>query len=545
MTQETYSANIHSSDFPFLSKNLGETIILPRYDHTNAASLTHGKNNTKSTGIPQAYYMHNVLPTEYGFQSVQYRKVASNAVGTAAPYSLVEVLPLYHDYHAPNPYKHYWAVGLPDGGFGPTGGSIFAFTSTFDRTPAGFTAITPSLYFRYATTAPMFLAYAQQKNYWVRGTDLVEYYTDDTGDHFILQPTGLGIAFYGVIQSQGYLIGWTANNVYWGSLTTPYNFVPSQVTGAGGGSIGGLIGGIVCCVSTLNGFIIFGKENVVFAAYTGNTRYPFSFGEVKNASGIPSGFAVTNSGASGVIYSLTTSGFQTITGNVAETVVPDLHLFLQNRQLETYDTVTDSFNYEAASVLSTPNLYVRLTYVANKYVCISYGRTVQPAFPNIPTYSYVLIYDTVLLRWGKLKKEHTCIYTHTDNANYVAPVSTDYIGLAAPDGNLWVVDMAPDVPIENDCVLILGKYQRDRGRFMKLEEVNAQFIDTSANFSLQSYFTYDGKTKAGCQTGFPVLNKAGVRKYAFDINAYNHSLVLKGGFHVNTLNLTHADGGDG
>lgn len=539
MAQETYSANLHSSEFPFLAKNFGETVILPRYDHTYAGILQHSAQGIKHSGIPQAYYMHNVLPTEYGFQSVRYRAVTT-FTGGLAPHDITNAVPIYSNYLISAAYsKFYLLFGDPVIATAEPGQTLYYYFPSSVRAPQAYSELSSIAYYLEGPAEP---AFVQQKNYWTRGTDLVELVLDDIGFHHTLRAVGFTLS--GVIESQGYLIGWNANNVYWSSLTTPYDFTPSQVTGAGGGSVAGIIGGIIRCVSTLNGFLIFSKENVIFAAYTGNARYPFTFSEVKNSSGIPNYYAVTNSGDSGVVYSISMAGFQSITGAAAETIVPDLHLFFQNRQFEIYNTITDAFEYENITTDFTPNLYIRLYYLANRYVCISFGRTRSTSPAHTPYYSHVLVYDTVLTRWGRLKFEHTCMYTHTDNAGFVTIPSRDYIGLVAPSGIAYVIDMAPDVPEYSDCVLILGKYQRDRGRFMKLEEVNTQFIELSKSFSLSSYFTYDGKTKAGIQPGDLALVKEGSRKYAFDLNAYNHSLVLKGGFHLNHLGITHADGGD-
>jgi len=76
-----------------------------------------------------------------------------------------------------------------------------------------------------------------------------------------------------------------------------------------------------------------------------------------------------------------------------------------------------------------------------------------------------------------------------------------------------------------------------------LQGVKIQHTELGDSFELGTYYTLDGKTKAGFVPGYLAYTKEGVRDYNFDVNALNHSIVLKGDFHVNSLLLTHTNGG--
>ena len=73
MAQITYRANLSAKSFPFISDNWGRTVIVPQYDNTFNRELSSQEDSDRDVGIPQAYYMHNVMPTAQGFQSVGWR----------------------------------------------------------------------------------------------------------------------------------------------------------------------------------------------------------------------------------------------------------------------------------------------------------------------------------------------------------------------------------------------------------------------------------------------------------------------------------------
>ena len=73
MAQFTFRLNVNSAQFPFLSKQIGATVIKnPQDTYYVAPNLFSGEVADKNIGIPQLYFCENVMPTGYGFRSVAF-----------------------------------------------------------------------------------------------------------------------------------------------------------------------------------------------------------------------------------------------------------------------------------------------------------------------------------------------------------------------------------------------------------------------------------------------------------------------------------------
>jgi len=97
--------------------------------------------------------------------------------------------------------------------------------------------------------------------------------------------------------------------------------------------------------------------------------------------------------------------------------------------------------------------------------------------------------------------------------------------------------------IAYDTVLILGKYQLDRGSFSKLNMV-AVDGNLDSGMAVRDHYSYDGNTKAGITVGSLSTNSATHKAYNLDSPALNHSLVLTGYFNLVNLISEYIDVGD-
>ena len=79
MTQIYYRANLNDSEFPFISTFQGKTVIQPSIDQNYVQSMLDKSSGDR--GIPEAYYMHNVLPSVHGYKSVGYTNIIPNIPG--------------------------------------------------------------------------------------------------------------------------------------------------------------------------------------------------------------------------------------------------------------------------------------------------------------------------------------------------------------------------------------------------------------------------------------------------------------------------------
>lgn len=74
MAHQWARCNLANAIFPFSSDLHGRTIIVPQYDQNfDKTATAYVPDQTKDKGLPQAYYMHNVLPTVQGYQSIGYK----------------------------------------------------------------------------------------------------------------------------------------------------------------------------------------------------------------------------------------------------------------------------------------------------------------------------------------------------------------------------------------------------------------------------------------------------------------------------------------
>lgn len=88
MANQWMRCNLSAAQFPFTTDQWGRSIILPQYDQTYERNLS-GVESAKDKGIPQAFYMHNVIPTAQGYQSVAYDTLIPAMSGSHSDFDTV------------------------------------------------------------------------------------------------------------------------------------------------------------------------------------------------------------------------------------------------------------------------------------------------------------------------------------------------------------------------------------------------------------------------------------------------------------------------
>ena len=81
MSQVTIRANLSSVQIPLLTEEFGRSVIVRQQDLNYVPTVSSKADVDKDIGIPQVYYAHNVMPTNYGYRSVAY----SNQIPAASP----------------------------------------------------------------------------------------------------------------------------------------------------------------------------------------------------------------------------------------------------------------------------------------------------------------------------------------------------------------------------------------------------------------------------------------------------------------------------
>lgn len=507
MAQIIYRGNLSAKAFPFVSKYFGRSIIVPQQDQNFNRQVTSAEDVDKDKGIPQLYYCHNVMPTSEGFQSIGY----SNIVPGEIAHPFKDIFQLQNPegvqvFFAPSVDGTNWVL--------PFGATNWVQTTTI----AGAINSTVTI---GAIAGQTFIFYSNLGCY---------LYDVATNSLIHIELLGLDVTqIKGIVSSFGYLIAWTLTSIAWSSTvshdvpTDPIDFVPSLITGAGGGSIELAKGKLTVLVPHYLGVIIYTSENAVAALYSGNARYPFIFKPIVSAGGLADYDLVSIDATAGNHYAYTTSGLQLVGVTAAQTIYPEITDFLAGRYFEDFNDVTTEFEY---SNLVSP-MKKSISVISDRYLVISYG---------ISSLTHAIVYDLVQKRFGKLKVPHVKCFEWKLLTPELAETPRASIGFLQSDGQILLVNFSFGSTSRNGT-MILGKYQYVRSRLITLEEIILEDIKIGDTFILTCLSSLDGKNVS--TKTVPVNSKTSqdVKKYNLRQTAINHSLLMQGNFYMVSIEL--------
>jgi hypothetical protein len=499
MAQQVYRANLSAKYFPFLANNWGQSIIIRGQDQDFSRQAVSSESPEKDVGIPQVFYMENVLPTVSGFQSIGYDVITPGIVGktNAVTYELII------DGSGNTQYVM----------FDNTGGIYY-------QTLTGWAISALSI----AGTVRTF-AYVNGITYmYVANVGCFTW--NFATNQFVAQTlTGLTPAnIFGICASFGYLIAWTVNTVFWSSLIDPTDFTPSLVTGAGSESVQGAKGAITYCVQHTQGFIVYTSENAVASIYSGNANYPFNFRPIVSSGGVGSLDLIGYDANTGNHYVYSTSGLQILSTTQTQTVIPELTDFISGRVFEDFNQVSMTFSTTA---LNTP-MKKKLNVISDRYLVMSYG---------VNSLTHILVYDLSLKRWGKLKIPHVDVVEYKLPSSVVVEIPKQSIAFLQADGTVVVVDYDPYIP-NTQGLILLGKYQYIRGRLLTMETIQIENVMRWSGFKLTLFSSLDGKTTQTPTTLLPLNTTSQLGTFNTRITGVNHSVMLQGGFNIESMELT-------
>ena len=507
MAQLVHRVNLSATSFPLLSRNQGRPVIVRGQDQNYVNPVASKEDTDKDIGIPQVYYCHNVMPTQNGFESVSYDTQISGSPSFSAFTSIF----LLRD---PSENKVYFVHTLDGKNYilKPGGGTWI------ETTPV-------------ACTGKVTVAHVQGQSYIY--FEAIGCYRYDYNTNTLVAVTLTGLtpsAIIGICGAVGYLIAWGTASVAWSSTIDPTDFVPSLTTGAGTGSVEGAQGAINICVQHTLGFIVYTTENTVAALYSSNARYPFNFRPIVSSGGAADLDLVTYDSNSGSHYAYTTSGLQLISAQGTQTIFPEVTDFISGQYFEDFDETTLILSTQK---LSFP-LQKKLTVVADRYFVLSYG---------ISALTHALVYDLVQRRWGKLRTPHVDCFEYQLLNPTTTEIPRKSLAFIQADGTIKTVNFA-NGDSTTSGVLILGKYQYVRTRLLQLDAVAVETVTSDSNFNLYDAYSLDGKVPTGTVAGYLAYKGPLSRDYNFRLVGLNHSLILKGSFYVNSIELTfHVHGG--
>ena len=516
MSQVVIRGNLSSANFPLLAELSGRSIVVRQYDQNYTPPVSSKEDADKDIGIPELLYCENVLPTEHGYQSVGYSSPVNSAGVTFA------------DCVESNGYTFACTSGAVNR-------KVFVLGLVGDWVEISATVLLPTYMGKLHVAVLNGVIYLL-----VIGSTVGIYsYDPNTQALSVVTLTGitLGTTVLGMLACQGYLLIYTNKEVYWSSLVTPTDFTPSLATGAGGGAVQALKGDIITCVPHTTGFLIYSTENIIAVPYSGNNRYPFIFREIPSSAGLLTTYttpAVASDPTTGNHYAVTKAGLQLVSMQQSQGVFPDVSDFLANGKINSFNQTTNTISISSTVSIST----VRLTTVADRYLFISYGTTTGSPYLD---YENILIYDSVLKRWGKLVHNHKFVITSGFRAlvDTRAQFGKNTFNLLTYSGQGYAaVTSTEDISgLTASGVAVIGKYQHVRSRLIQLQTVEVENVKSTSTFSCSDLYTLDGKT-FNVKDGTLLYSTQNLRKYGFgSVVGVNHSLLFKGAFNLVTIQL--------
>lgn len=543
MPQFTYSGNLLNSEYPFLSRDAARTVIVPQQDQTYVPGAS-GQRDNKNKSVPEAWYLENFIATDYGYSAAQFvDRVDLSTVplnGTTdyiancfqidtGNYS--DVLVLIVNNTSGSLSKWYYSKKL---------------NSVYTAAQIQWTL--------FATIGTYLTPYF----YSINGINYVGSY--GTGLYKINLTSGLPnsisvVALSGIVSSgivaatsaYGYAIVSDGSNIYWSSTLDPTDFVPSLVTGAGGGAIQGLVGVVQRLVPIYEGFIIYSTQCIISARYTGNSRYPFSFEVLPGSGGIPTGLglslaqtissnvAVSNNATEHL--ALTSSGIQRVSLNACNVELPELSDYFKKDIIERFDLTSNTFysptNPNTATTTTIKPTTECIAVVQSRYVVFSHYYTdISIATINFSgtrvgaNTSVILIYDLYLKRWSRLCLPSINIPIASTSCN--SDNIEELLLLNLQNGQLRAVNFNYDTAMINavsgiNKIIVLGKYQFVRSNFLHLQKVEIE--NTLTPCTVTALSSLDGKnfstslSTLAQQTGYLNTNY-------FNAVGKNHSIVI-------------------
>jgi hypothetical protein len=285
----------------------------------------------------------------------------------------------------------------------------------------------------------------------------------DAGD------TLLGISalnIKGICASGNYLIAYSEQTISWSNPTNPMDFVPSLITGAGTATPSDLKGRIVECIQTANGFIIYTTQNAVSAVASGNTQYPFIFKHIAGSTGLRTSEDAVSDEIGDAQIAWTTDGFHQVAQNGVTTVLPEVTDFIRARRLETYNRTT----MELTTVDLTAELHIAIHRLSERFLVISYGTAAY-------NFSYALVYDSALKRWGKLAIAHAeIILLPSDHVTGLSELC--FVASTGATHKLSLTSVT--TPTTRDGVAVFGRLALTRTSALTVQKVTVETTDGNA-----------------------------------------------------------------
>lgn len=565
MAINRFKVPLNNARMPLVSTKAQRAVMVPSMDAApRTPRIFMGADESIDYGLPQIVYAENVMPSAEGIRSVGYLPII--AASTADDFDQIFALRDADEntvLYSPSHGKNY----IYDKAAGAWSSRTFAdiFGSGVDTTSPN----TPA-------TARVSYAYVDGKTF-VCYSRLIRTDTApaEPADASImvwnpatkqLDPAGALIAnldipigqIDGISSSNGYLLVYSGLTIYWAPFSgTAFDFsiyANGAFTGAGFQIPEDIQAPITAVTSLPGGFVMFTSKNAIAANYHSQTiSAPWAFRAIPDGGGVESYEQVTVEGSRGAVVAYTTTGVQRISLNSSEEVFPDLSDFIAGRHIERYDFGLQTLRQGSTSI----DFYVKLSNIANRYTVFSYG-----TYPGV--YSFALVYDIALKRWGKLRLVHRdCFYysfgvqtgdmtysmlgdvTYADMGTLTYDSTTQQSnaivaaqhGLAflKRTGEVVLADWGMNVrATEDEAVAVIGRIQLSRSANVQLNRVEAEGL-SSGRLAIQP--SYNGRDLQATEQLVVIESGPDYLLAGGMIDCKNFNVIVEGTFNLSTLIL--------
>lgn len=384
-------AGLITSKFPFNYDELSSCVVLMTGVESakQAGGNFVGNEAEQQAGIPQAYYMENVIPISRGFASVHYTQV------------IPEIPDIQGSVHS--------QFELRGQGYGL---AIMAVTETHQYIYDALIQEWLDVTITNNSLAEIFVANVKDEAYiFFYGVGLYRY-DFITHELVVVTPTALDIGSMRGITSAGVvLVFWDLNNrIYTSSVFDPLDFTPSLATGAGSIQVNAITSSITTAENLGEDFIIYTKTNAVAARQTGDIQFPFVYKEIEGSTGLYKRDHVASHTNAGEHVIWNGSGFQSINVQQANYIWPELRDGISRGLAIKLDPLT-----EQPIVEYVEKRDIKLQFCTNNFISISLKTPEETLFKE------AYIYDRTLRRWGRLVVDHSIIFD-----NPIVPIINGY-----------------------------------------------------------------------------------------------------------------------
>lgn len=407
MAIQRFKLVFNNARIPLVSSQASRAVFVPGIEAGSRAvqGASGGKESTMDYQAAQLIYAENVMPVPSGIRSVGYEQRVAPTVNTDfdsifALRDADEATVLY----SPSAGKNYIYDDVAAAWSSTTHAEIFTpLTVKTGYDPAN-SKVTYAYVDGFTFVCFSRLLASDDSDMSIMVWDAVTKTLQPAGALLVNLPYPAG-EIDGISSSNGYLLIFSGISVAWAGFNgTAFDYqiyANGALTGSGWQTPEDIKAPITALIGLPGGFVIFTGKNAIASNYHAQSLgTPWVFREVPNAGGLESYEQATVEGSKGTIIAYTTSGLQTISLNSSEIEHSEVADFVATRTIERYNLESHQFTRGSTNL----DFYVKLSNVANRYTVISYG-----TYPKV--YSFALVYDSALKRWGKLRMVHRdCFY---------------------------------------------------------------------------------------------------------------------------------------